>query len=387
MQTMGAMTTQVMTVTNTVYSVWDGDWAILEEYDNTGALIQGYVQGYHGLVKTLVDNVYYYQDELGSTSHIADGAGALIESYQYDVYGKPRVYNASGIYQIGATPIAKDLFTGQRWVADIGLYDDRNRFMSPDMGRFLQPDPIGFKGDASNLYRYCGNDWANRADPMGTDDHAVGFHGPDLTTKEIESAEQINHWSSPGQILGGVGHHFTMQVRDSIADALGAEVGKAVRQAIKEGNTFAKNGDGDPRRGRVDPRLQRIQAGISSLESNAEAIGKKSPEYGSTAGSAAEALQNVSIKPGKQSLFSSQKIPFRISNDYKTLFYNPMSPVTYFTVPRIAHEGQHLVDHGQGTLFERERRAYDLQYATSLVTGPYERRLNDNQVNELIGQN
>jgi uncharacterized protein RhaS with RHS repeats len=41
--------------------------------------------------------------------------------------------------------------------------------MSPDLGRFLQPDPIGFKGDASNLYRYCGNDWANRSDPMGTE--------------------------------------------------------------------------------------------------------------------------------------------------------------------------------------------------------------------------
>ncbi len=41
--------------------------------------------------------------------------------------------------------------------------------MSPDLGRFLQPDPIGFKGDASNLYRYCGNDWANRTDPMGLD--------------------------------------------------------------------------------------------------------------------------------------------------------------------------------------------------------------------------
>jgi RHS repeat-associated protein len=47
------------------------------------------------------------------------------------------------------------------------LYDDRNRFMSPDLGRFLQPDPIGFKGDASNLYRYYGNDWANKTDPMG----------------------------------------------------------------------------------------------------------------------------------------------------------------------------------------------------------------------------
>ena len=63
-----------------------------------------------------------------------------------------------------------DLYAGERYLPDLGLYDDRNRFMSPDLGRFLQPDPIGFKGDASNLYRYCGNDWANRTDPMGLTD-------------------------------------------------------------------------------------------------------------------------------------------------------------------------------------------------------------------------
>ena len=49
----------------------------------------------------------------------------------------------------------------------MGMYDLRNRYYSPELGRFLQPDPIGFKGDGSNLYRYCGNDWANKTDPMG----------------------------------------------------------------------------------------------------------------------------------------------------------------------------------------------------------------------------
>ena len=141
-------------------------------------------------VKTLVTNVYYYQDELGSTSHVASSSGGLIEGYQYDVYGKPRVYNASGVYQANATPVAKDLFAGQRWLVEIGLYDDRNRFMSPDLGRFLQPDPIGFKGDASNLYRYCGNDWANRSDPVGLEGEATGLRGPDLTTKEVQSAKR-----------------------------------------------------------------------------------------------------------------------------------------------------------------------------------------------------
>ena len=61
--------------TVTIFSVWDGDWAVLEEYDQNHNLIQGYAQGYHGLVKTLMDNIYYYQDELGSTSHIANSSG------------------------------------------------------------------------------------------------------------------------------------------------------------------------------------------------------------------------------------------------------------------------------------------------------------------------
>jgi uncharacterized protein RhaS with RHS repeats len=39
--------------------------------------------------------------------------------------------------------------------------------MSPELGRFLQSDPVGFKGDASNLYRYCGNDPVDKMDPMG----------------------------------------------------------------------------------------------------------------------------------------------------------------------------------------------------------------------------
>jgi uncharacterized protein RhaS with RHS repeats len=39
--------------------------------------------------------------------------------------------------------------------------------MSSELGRCLQPDPIGFKGDGSNLYRYCGNDSVNKSDPLG----------------------------------------------------------------------------------------------------------------------------------------------------------------------------------------------------------------------------
>jgi RHS repeat-associated protein len=122
-------------------------------------------------VNTLVDNVYYYQDELGSTSHIANASGALLEYYKYNLYGAPTYFDANNNQLSTTNYSVKDLGNGGgRWMPELGLYDLRNRFMSPNLGRFLQPDPIGFKGDASNLYRYCGNDWANGNDPMGTAD-------------------------------------------------------------------------------------------------------------------------------------------------------------------------------------------------------------------------
>jgi RHS repeat-associated protein len=81
--------------------------------------------------------------------------------------GTPVFYNASN-QQISASAYGtRHLFTGQQWYSELGLYDLRNRFYSPDIGRFLQPDPSGFNGDATNLYRYCRNNPVNATDPFG----------------------------------------------------------------------------------------------------------------------------------------------------------------------------------------------------------------------------
>ncbi len=47
------------------------------------------------------------------------------------------------------------------------MNDYRNRFAHPVMAVFLQPDPIGFKGDPLNLYRFCTNNAVNNTDPDG----------------------------------------------------------------------------------------------------------------------------------------------------------------------------------------------------------------------------
>jgi RHS repeat-associated protein len=153
------------------FSVWD-DWELLEEYDTSNVRQAAYLQGAQGVVKSLVNNIYYYQDKLGSTTHIADARGNLLESYRYDLYGTPSYFDQDG--QLRASQVSgygvNDLYAGERWIGELGLYDLRNRFMSPELGRFLQTDPVGFKGDASNLYRYCHNDPEDFSDPTGLDD-------------------------------------------------------------------------------------------------------------------------------------------------------------------------------------------------------------------------
>jgi RHS repeat-associated protein len=96
------------------------------------------------------------------------------------------VYN-SGDQQINASAFAvRHLFTGQQWYQDVGLYDLRNRFYSPDLGRFLQPDPIGFRG-GNNLYRYCGNNPVTRWDPFGleTQNLKMDGNGPGATAEPV----------------------------------------------------------------------------------------------------------------------------------------------------------------------------------------------------------
>jgi len=71
-------------------------------------------------------------------------------------------------------------FTGRRLDSESNLYYYRARYYFPWLGRFINPDPVGYDAGI-NLYTYCGNNPTNFIDPSGlwqfTFGGAIGLGG------------------------------------------------------------------------------------------------------------------------------------------------------------------------------------------------------------------
>ncbi len=150
---------------------WDG-WNLIEERDNASQVKNVYLHGARTdeiVARFLGGNPtrWYHYDGRGNASHLTDDSGSVVERYTYDLAGKPSFFNGSG-QQVAESPSNnRFLFTGRDYQKETGLYDYRNRFYHPGLGRFMQSDPLGFAAGDANLFRYCGGDPVNRTDPSG----------------------------------------------------------------------------------------------------------------------------------------------------------------------------------------------------------------------------
>ncbi|MBS1994124.1 MAG: hypothetical protein JSS83_26620 [Cyanobacteria bacterium SZAS LIN-3] len=145
------------TVTRFVY---DGQ-ELIATYDTAGNLVSRYIYGL-GLDEPIIEVkstgaiVYLHANEKGSIVATSNTSGVVTNVNSYGPFGESNTVNGT-IFG----------YTGQRFDAETGLYYYKARYYSPTLGRFLQPDPIGYAGGDLNLYAYVQNDPINWTDSTG----------------------------------------------------------------------------------------------------------------------------------------------------------------------------------------------------------------------------
>jgi RHS repeat-associated protein len=123
-----------------------------------------------------------------------------VSSYSLSPYGETKIFNASGT-DITATGSAINntyFFQGRHLDSESGLYYFRNRYYSPDLGRFISRDPLGYDAGDINLYRFVGNNPYGGLDPMGLEifQLAVYLSNYEGTDFSIQPRSDLHNFNS-----------------------------------------------------------------------------------------------------------------------------------------------------------------------------------------------
>ena len=114
--------------------------------------------------------LYPITDLRGSSERILDSNGNVLESYRFTPYGQRIIEGC------GTTCTVSDYgydfgFTGYRVEKFIAIGKQlafaRYREYDPAYGRFLEQDPLGFRGGGANFYEYAGGQPISVTDPLG----------------------------------------------------------------------------------------------------------------------------------------------------------------------------------------------------------------------------
>ena len=165
--------------------IYDESSQLLGEYDLSGKAIVEYIWLGDRPVAAIYPNnriVYLVTDHQSKPRRGFDAQnGQLVWSWDPDAFG---VTQPTGSVQINLR------FPGQVYDEQSGLYYNHNRYYNPQLGRYMEADPIGLEGGL-NPYAYAGNNPVMNSDPSGLLFTTI----EDIVLSDIAGAPySINNW-------------------------------------------------------------------------------------------------------------------------------------------------------------------------------------------------
>jgi RHS repeat-associated protein len=140
--------------------IYGPDGKLIAEANDQGTVIKEYVYfNNQPLAQIIGSNIYYYHNShLGTPESMTDVNQNIVWQASHTPFGKATV---------SIDTIENNIrFPGQYFDAESGLHYNYFRDYDPEIGRYIQSDPIGLAGGI-NTYGYVGGNPVNYVDPNG----------------------------------------------------------------------------------------------------------------------------------------------------------------------------------------------------------------------------